>query len=129
VTTSDFVTRALSLPWVRWQSSWVSVDCYGLVVLYFREVLGIELGGVPQTEIVSGFADARGWIECDRNAGAVAFMSWRDGAPRHCGIVLPDGMLLHAEGDEERGGRVKVTRLAAMQRLFSDVRFYRRTEC
>ncbi len=126
---AEFVARAIALPWVRWRSDWLAVDCWGLVVLFFREVRGIDLGPVPQVAIAEGFAAARDWAECPRDAGAVAFMAFRDGAATHCGVLLPGDMLLHAEGDETRGGRVKVTRLAAMQRLFPDLRFYRYLPC
>lgn len=129
MTPAEFVARSLAIPWVRWRSDWQACDCYGLVILYFREVLGIELGAVPPVDIAAGFAAARGWSECEREAGAVAFMAWRDDAPTHCGVLLPGAMLLHAEGDEERGGRVKVTRLAVMQRLFHNLRFYRYSPC
>lgn len=126
---TEFVTSALAIPWVRWRSDWAACDCFGLVVLYFREVLGIELGAVPHTDIATGFAAARGWSECGQEEGAAAFMAWHRGAPTHCGVVLPGRLLLHAEGDEAAGGRVKVTRLAVMQRLRPDLRFYRFTPC
>lgn len=129
MTPVEFVNRALSVPWVRWQSSWAGADCWGLVVLFFREVMAVDLGPVPRVDIATGFAAARGWVECGREAGAVAFMAFRDGAASHCGLLLPGDMLLHAEGDEQRGGRVKVTRLAAMRRLYPDLRFYRYDPC
>lgn len=122
-----FAARMVGVPWVRWASEWGRVDCYGLLVLYFREVLGVDLGSVPHTDIAAGFALASGWDECGPGPGAAAFMSWRGGAPTHCGVVLPDGRLLHAEGSPERGGSVRITRMAAMARLYSDLRFYKRT--
>ena len=61
---------------------------------------------------------SRAGLDC---AGLV-FVACRD-----CGIVLPGGMVLHAEGDEERGGSVRMTRLSAMRRLY-EMRFHRRAE-
>lgn len=125
MTPAEFALRAVGMPWKRWASSWEACDCFGLVCLYFREVLGIDLGAVPQTDIASGFAEVSGWEQCGIEDGALAFMTWRDGAPTHCGVVMPGAVLLHAEGDESRPGSVRVTRLAVLERTRADLRFYR----
>lgn len=125
MTATEFAQRAVGLPWVRWASSWQACDCYGLVLLFWRHVLGIDLGAVPHTDIATGFAEASGWRQCDAEPGATAFMAWRDGLPRHCGVVLTGNLVLHAEGSEEAGGSVRATRLTAMRRLYPDLRFYR----
>ena len=125
MTATEFVRRAVGIPWVRWGSSWDGADCYGLIVLYCREVLGLELGDVPQTDIESGFAETSGWIACGPEDGAVGWMAWRDGAPSHCGIVLPGGSMLHSQGIEGHGGSVRVTRLAILRRLYSDITYHR----
>ena len=126
MTPEAFAGRVAGMPWVRWASGWQACDCFGLVVLYFREVIGIDLGAVPQTDIAAGFSQARGWAECEPGPGA-AFMCWRAGVPHHCGIVLPGDRLLHAEGSPDRGGSTRITRMAAMRRLHRDLRFYRYT--
>lgn len=125
MTATEFVRRAVGIPWVRWGSAWDGADCYGLIVLYCREVLGIELGDVPQTDIAAGFAEASGWVACGPEDGAVGWMAWRDGAPSHCGIVLPGGSMLHSQGSEGQGGSVRVTRLAVLRRLYSDITYHR----
>jgi cell wall-associated NlpC family hydrolase len=129
VTPEQFAARADAMPWRRWACGWDACDCYGLVVLYWREVLGIDPGPVPQTDIAAGFAHARGWAECGPEPGTTAFMSWHAGRPSHCGILLPGGMLLHAQqfapGSDD--GSVRMTRLAAMARLYPALRFYRYT--
>lgn len=116
----------IGVPWVRWCANWDACDCYGLVIMYYRHVLGIELGEVPRADIVSGFAGITGWEECGPEPGVTGFMAWRNGAPEHCGVLLPRGMLLHAQGSPERGGSVRLTSLVAMRRLYSDITFYRR---
>ena len=129
LTPSQFTSRAVGLPWVRWQSSWESMDCYGLVILYHREVLGIDLGAVPQSDIAAGFNAAQGWEECGIEAGATCFMAWRNGAPTHCGVLLPGAMVLHSEGSQDHPGSVRITRLAAMQRAYGEIKFYRYSRC
>lgn len=126
LTPQEFTTRAVGLSWERWRSDWQAVDCFGLVVLYFREVLGVDLGDVPHTDIATGFCTAEGWEACEVEAGAVAFMAWRDGAPTHCGIVLSPLQLLHSEGAPDRAGSVRVSSISLMRRVYGELRFYRR---
>lgn len=129
MTPAEFASRAVGVPWVKWQCSWEAMDCFGLIVLYFCEVLEVDLGPVPHTDIAAGFTQATGWQECDPRAGATCFMAWRDGAPTHCGVLLRGGQVLHSEGSEERPGSVRVTRLAAMVRLYGELKFYRYKRC
>ena len=129
MTQSEFIGRMVGVPWVRWRSDFSGSDCYGVVVLYFREVLGLDLGGVPQTDIASGFDSAQGWIECAPQDGAIAFMAWRHGSPTHCGVIVAGGMVLHSEGSDAHPGSVRLSRLAAVQRVYGDIEFYRYNPC
>lgn len=131
ITPEEFAARAVGLPWIRWRSDWFAADCYGLVLLYYRSVLGIELGQVPQLAIADGFFRTRDWIEGPPEPGSAMFMTWRDGAPTHCGILLPRGDVIHSQEGHRRpeGGSARVTRLAAMARACADLRFYRCTRC
>jgi len=126
---SEFAARAVGIPWVRWRSDWAAADCFGLIVLYFREVLGVDLGAVPHTDIASGFAGAAGWHECEPEAGATCWMAWRDGAPTHCGVLLTADTVLHSEGSDTVPGSVRVSRLAAVRRMYGEIRFYRYAPC
>ncbi len=129
MTAAEFAARMVGRPWRKWRADFDAADCYGLIVLYFREVLGVDLGDVPQTDIAAGFARAAGWIECAAQAGATCFMAWRDGSPTHCGILLDVQRVLHSEGSDERSGSVRVTRLAALARVYGELRFYRYAPC
>lgn len=131
ITPEEFAARAVGLPWIRWRSDWFACDCYGLVLLYLRSVLGIELGQVPQTDIATGFSLSRDWIECGPEPGVTAFMTWRDGAPQHCGVLLPGGLLIHSQEGAPRpeDGSARVTRLTVMARACQDLRFYHCTRC
>jgi cell wall-associated NlpC family hydrolase len=129
MTPEEFARRTVGMPWKRWASSWERCDCFGLVALYHREVLGLDPGPVPQSDIATGFAASSGWVQCSAQAGATAFMSWHQGAPTHCGIVLPSGDLLHCrEGSPiPETGSVRINAMRAMQRMVPDLRFYRYT--
>ena len=129
MTPAEFVSRAVGLPWIRWRSDWQAVDCFGLIVLYHREVLGIDPGDVPKSDIETGFHAAKGWAECAEQDGATCFMAWKDGAPTHCGVLLPGAMVLHSEGSPDHPGNVRVTRLSVMRRAYGDLKFYKYTPC
>lgn len=129
ITIDEFIRRAVGLPWVRWRSDWQACDCFGLLVLFHREVLGIDLGDVPTTDISDGFRLATGWLECGQEEGATCWMAWRGGAPTHCGLLLAGRRVLHCEGSIEHMGNVRVSRLTALQRVYGEIRFYRRAAC
>lgn len=127
MTPAEFAQRAVGIPWRRWASGWDACDCFGAVVLHHLEVLGIDVGPVPHTDIDTGFSAVRGWVQCDPVPGACGFMTWRDGAPTHCGVLILPGWLLHAQEGHPvpEHGSVRLTRLAVMQRMCPDLRFYR----
>lgn len=126
MTPEQFTTRAVGLPWARWRADWQAMDCYGLIVMWHSEVLGVDIGDVPQTDIATGFAAAAGWQELpDPEAGATCWMAWRGGSPTHCGVLLPGLRVLHAEGRPGRPGNVRVTRLRALEVVYGHIRYYR----
>lgn len=127
---AEFAARAVGVPWVKWRSDWHGLDCFGCVVLYYREVLGVDLGAVPQTDIAAGFARASGWLELPGpEADATCWMAWRNGAPSHCGILLDARTVLHAEGNEHQPGSVRISRLDAVRRVYGPLTFYRYSPC
>lgn len=130
MTEFEFARRIVGTPWKRWASGWDACDCYGLIVLFFREVHGLDLGGVPQMSINAGMQAATGWERCgDPVPGATAWMAYQDGAPSHCGVLLTADTVLHSMGDDLHGGSARITGLAAMRRIYGEIHFYRRATC
>lgn len=132
MTDDEFIRRAVGLPWRRWRSDWQAMDCFGLNVMWWREVIGIDPGPVPQTDIADGFAGMRGWTEThDPQPGCAGFMTWRDGAPTHCGVLAKPEWLLHSQAGRPvpESGSVRLTRLAVVRRLCPDIRFYAYSPC
>lgn len=129
MTPQEFAARAVGLPWAKWRSDWQAMDCYGLVILWFREVLGIDMGNVPQTDIATGLVNTPEWVECDTSEGPVMWMAWVGGRPAHCGVFIDARRAIHSEGSEEVPGSVRVTRIAALQRAYGQIKLYRYTPC
>lgn len=121
---AEFAARCMAMDgprYERWATGWGAADCYGLIALYWREVIGRELQPTPLESMAAGFAVlGSAWAESGPVPGACGFMAWADNGPRHCGVLLPGGELLHTE--DPSGPRI--TRLAAMHRLHPDIRFY-----
>ena len=130
LTPDEFAARAVGIPWHRWRSDWDAADCYGAVILYHREVLGIDLGSVPQHGIGAGFESLSGqWVECSTDdPESVVWMAWRDGSPTHCGIMLHGGLCLHSEGHIDAQGRhvgsVRITPIRTMRRAYGTIKAY-----
>lgn len=125
ITPAQFAVKTVGVPWVKWRSDFEAMDCFGCVILYHRHVLGIDLGNVPLTDIETGFNAFSGWVECEPDSGATCFMAWRDGAPTHCGVLLSPTEVIHAEGSDLHPGSVKVSRIAAIRRMYGVLKFYR----
>lgn len=130
MTPEAFANRAVGIPWVRGRADWRACDCWGLLVLYYRHVIGAELAAVAQDirdrlDIAAGFSAATGWHECEPEPGATCWMVWDHDAPTHCGVMLTAADLLHTDGRPDRPGKVRVIGLKAARRIYGDIRFYR----
>ena len=128
MTRSQFLDRIICKPWVRWAESWDACDCYGLVIMYYRHVLGIELGHVPSTSLAVGIATTdlfTGWRELSAPEDhACGFMSYRGEEPTHCGIYLGGGEVLHSSGSDDLPGSVRITRVKSMEMAYGKIRYY-----
>jgi cell wall-associated NlpC family hydrolase len=103
--------RFVGIPYLDKGRSLVGLDCYGLVRLVFRELRGIELPsyvadyatGADRTAIahlIKGEIDA--WDEV-RAGDEIAFdgvLIREAGFPRHIGLVVTPGLMLHVERGE-----------------------------
>ena len=128
MTQAEFIKRIILKPWVRWAADWDACDCYGLVVMYYRHVLGIELGDVPKTSLAGGIEATdlfSGWREMvEPSLHACGFMSYRGDQPTHCGIYIGGGEVLHSFGSDGIQGHVRVTRVKSMELAYGKIRYY-----
>lgn len=110
MTRDEFVSRALTVPFVDRGRDWSGWDCYGLLVVHRREIFGVEL---PLFD--AGYETA-GNTRADREAIAAlepaARAAWRPvdrpevddilvlrcwGRPIHVGVMVGPDRFLHAE--------------------------------
>lgn len=125
MTEAEFIRAAVGRPWVNRACSMEAMDCWGLVVLYYRHALGIELHDVP------GYESGADFITC-HDAG-VAFwhpvpapvtggiaVYYRGSLPAHIGVMLTPARCLHARGEN---GFVRIDNPLALLKIYTRVEY------
>lgn len=106
----DFTSRAIAVPFVDKGRSWAGWDCWGAIVLFHQEVLGIRLPSYTED-----YSDAGSSVRSRENLrhlitrhlpkwtsvrhtrpGDVVLLNIA-GRPIHVGLALGDGRMLHTE--------------------------------
>ena len=75
------------MPWANRACSFERVDCWGLVVLYYRHVIGIELHQTPDYEAGDDFftcyqGDVVFWRQTDKPVEGGIFVGYRGAQDR-----------------------------------------------
>ena len=102
----DFAARAISVPFVEHGRSYDGWDCWGIVCVGYRDVLGIKVPDYGEYyETTNAFRALRAafnarrdaeWQSCNRRLGAVAVIL-RKNLPIHAGLVIGKRDILHCE--------------------------------
>ncbi|HGL4296424.1 TPA: NlpC/P60 family protein [Citrobacter sedlakii] len=121
----DFLLRVTGIPWCNRACSFDAADCWGLVVLYYRHVLGIEIHQTPDYESGRDFltcydSDVVFWSRTDSFMDDGIFVAWVGSNPVHVGLIV-DGRALHSRGEN---GHVRSDAIRTIQKLFTKVEFY-----
>ena len=106
MTTEQFVERAVCVPFADKGRGYDGWDCWGLVVCYYRDVLGIALPSYDDYDTVRNHkalvrlftSNAPEWRKVpDAIDGRVALIL-RSGLPLHAGVAICQGSrILHCE--------------------------------
>ncbi|OKP29434.1 hypothetical protein BSQ40_09145 [Serratia fonticola] len=112
-------------PWSNRACTFEAADCWGLVVLYYRHVLGIEIHQTPDYEAGRDFLTC---LEGDRvfwQPSALAvdngiFIAYYGSAPIHVGLIV-DGQAFHSRGE---AGHVRLDKLRTLEKVFTKLEFY-----
>lgn len=121
---NEFIKKVIGVKWVDRASTFKQMDCWGLVILYYRHVLKIELATIIgyETSQATLQNDAlceaqRHWLPCGKINNAV-FLAYVGDVPSHVGIVI-DNHALHANGNPTQGGQVQYNRLDTLERAYT----------
>lgn len=129
MTVNEFINKVIGTKWVDRASTFDEMDCWGLVILYYQHVLGIELKTITgyqskkttiQNEAIP--ESLRNWKPCEKSNNAV-FLAYVGDIPSHVGVVI-DNHMLHAKGNEIQGGQVQYNKLEAIEKAYTKVEYY-----
>lgn len=128
---SHFIKKVLGVPWKNRSISWDAMDCYGLVILYYRHVLGIELPSV------TGFSEGEPIADCWTDnihtweqvhtppIQGLLFTSYKGDRPMHVGIVISPTHVLHCRGHINNPGKVEIHSIRAIMTTCGKITFHR----
>lgn len=121
----EFISRIEGVPWSNRACSFDAADCWGLVVMYYRHVLGIEVHQTADYESGRDFmtcydADVVFWQRSETFCNEGIFVAWVGSQPVHVGLIL-GGRALHSRGED---GHVRFDAIRTIQKLFTRVEFY-----
>ncbi|QHJ83398.1 MAG: hypothetical protein [Bacteriophage sp.] len=122
----DFLSKVIGKPWKNRACSFEAMDCWAVVVLYYRHVLGIEIHQTKDYESGSDFltcydGDVVFWQRTESFTEGGIFVAWVGSNPVHVGLIV-DGKALHSRGEN---GHVRPDAVRTIQKLFTKVEFYR----
>lgn len=121
----EFIQRMLGVPWSNRACSFDAADCWGLVTLYYRHVLGIEIHHVPGYESNSSFITCFDeqvifWKRSDIFTDGGIFVAFYGSSPIHVGLTL-NGMAFHSRGEN---GQVRLDQIRTIKKLYTKLEFY-----
>lgn len=122
---NEFISLIEGVPWSNRACSFDAADCWGLVVMYYRHVLGIEVHQTADYESGRDFmtcydADVVFWQRSETFCDEGIFVAWVGSQPVHVGLIL-GGRALHSRGEN---GHVRFDAIRTIQKLFTRVEFY-----
>lgn len=128
---SDFINKILGKPWVNRAVSFDSLDCYGVVIMYYRHVLGIELPTVTGFKEGDPIADCwenniNMWEQVDKpSTNGLLFTCYKGERPMHVGIVISPTHVLHCRGNTGNSGKVELHSIRAIAANCGKIVFHR----
>ena len=121
---SEFALKMIGVPWSNRACSFEQCDCWGVVVLYYRHVAGVEVhhsaGYESKSDFHTVFTDeVVFWrsVPVAQNGGI--FVAYEGVKPVHVGLIIDD-RALHSRGEN---GAVRSDRISAVERQFSKVEY------
>lgn len=128
---SEFIHLIKGKPWVNRAVSFDAVDCYGLVILYYKHVLNIELpevaGFASGDDVDQCWGDGVGaWEEVKTPPYAgLAFTSYKGNIPTHVGIVISSTHLLHCRGHTNKPGKVEIHSIRTVANVCGKITYHK----
>lgn len=130
----EFIDKVLGVQWVNRGVSMDAMDCFGLVYLYYKNVLGIELGGISgerrdkKDQLIGYYfhMTQHEWEEIPRpTVDSVVFVNFdHSGRPRHTGIVISRTDVLHCSGSRDLAGGVQISSIHSLESSMGKAKYF-----
>lgn len=121
----EFIQLMTGKPWRNRSLSFDAVDCWGLVALYYSNVLGSEINHTKKYmdngEFSACFFDeVVYWRKTDHRSDGCIFVAYIGSFPAHVGLVI-NGEAYHARAESSH---VRFDRIRTIEKLFTKVEYY-----
>ncbi len=128
---NEFIKKTLGKPWVNRASSFDACDCWGLVVLYYKHVLDINI------PTVQGFIENNNFEKCYQENNhlweevtkpiteGLVFTCYKGGKPTHVGICAGHGKVLHSRGSFDDKGSVAVHSIRSIEAVYGKMTYHK----
>lgn len=122
---NNFINKVIGKPWKDRACNFETMDCWGLVVLYYRHVLKKELHDVD------GYESGKDFISCYEQervrwnvsltpvSGCLAVFYYGE-KPAHVGVMVNNFKCLHSRGAL---GFVRLDNVVLLSKVYSKVEF------
>lgn len=125
MTNDEFTRRVIGRPWVNRACNFSQMDCWGLVVLYYRHVMGKELHHIPgyesDADFITCYTQERvNWQKVTSPDAGILAVFYRGGHPSHVGVIVAPGKCLHSRGEH---GFVRIDSPLALTKIYQSVEY------
>lgn len=125
MTQSEFVRLVNGRPWVNRACTFEQMDCWGLVVLYYRHVMECELHHIPGYESGADFItcyeeESLHWTTIPMASPGCLAVFYYGSKPAHVGIMVTPTKCLHARRDS---GFVRIDNAILLEKTYSKVEY------
>ena len=132
---NEFINKIIGAKWVNRAVSFEACDCWGVVVLYYKHVLNIELPVVIGYKEKINISDCwqeesskPHWLETDNASDSgLVFTCYKGDLPSHVGVTIGNGMVLHSNGTNKSGG-AQVNSIRAIQAIYGKMTYHKYIE-
>lgn len=130
---TEFINKTLGLPWVNRAVSFDSLDCWGLVLLYYKHVMNIELPeikgySIGECDTTQGWdSGVNQWEKINSPVIGSVFTCYKGGKPIHVGIVISPIKVLHARGFIDNPGKVEIHSIRAIENIYGKITYHKFT--
>jgi len=131
MTKDEFINKVIGIPWVNRQSNFDGCDCFGIVKLYYKHVMGWDISEVkgyeqnePFTDVLESNIEMQ-WSEIDNYEDGAMAVFYVHGEPKHIALCIGGAKFLHSHGHINNAGKVELVKMRALKRLYNEVTYHK----